>query len=104
MCVFRREEEEYKEEEEWEEEEHSDPRHGIGGGHGSDDVEALGVIDGLEELLLELLLVFVLGRQQMVEARVRRWQPRLVGAVSRDDKVEIAQALDRHAIGAGAEE
>ena len=46
----------------------------------------------------------VLGQQQMVKASVRRWQPRLVSAVTRDHKVEIAQTLDRHAVRARAEE
>ena len=38
---------------------------------GSDDVEALGVLDGLDELLLRVLEALVLGEQQVVEARVR---------------------------------
>ena len=39
-----------------------------------------------------------------VEARVGRRQARLVGPVARDNKVEVAQALDRYAVGARAEE
>eukprot|EP00965_Chrysotila_dentata_P110384 3646851-Pleurochrysis_carterae.AAC.1 len=42
--------------------------------------------------------------QQMVEACVCRWKPVLVGAVFRDDEVEVAEALDGHAVATGAKE
>jgi len=41
----------------------------------SDNMETLGVLDRLQQLLLQSLLLPVLGQQKMVEARVRRWQP-----------------------------
>mmetsp|Transcript_11500 Transcript_11500/g.28707 ORF Transcript_11500/g.28707 Transcript_11500/m.28707 type:complete len:485 (-) Transcript_11500:933-2387(-) len=71
---------------------------------GSDDVEALGVLDGLDELLLRVLEALVLGEQQVVEARVRGGEPVLVRAVLGDDEGEVAQPLDGHAVGARAEE
>lgn len=40
----------------------------------------------------------------MVEARVCRWEARFVSAVARDDKIEVAKALDGNAVGASAEE
>ena len=70
----------------------------------SDDVESLRVADGLEQLLLELLLVLVLGQQEVVEARVRRRESALVDRVPADDKVEVAESLDRAAVGAGTED
>eukprot|EP00964_Phaeocystis_antarctica_P050793 scaffold29566_cov51-Phaeocystis_antarctica.AAC.5 len=70
----------------------------------SDDVEALGVLDRLDQLLLRVLEALVLGQQQVVEARVRRRQPVLVRAVLGDDECEVAQPLDGDAVGAGAEE
>ena len=42
-------------------------------------MEALGVLDGLDELLLRVLEALVLGEQQVVEARVRGGEPVLVG-------------------------
>ena len=67
-------------------------------------MEALGVLDGLDELLLRVLEALVLGEQQVVEAGVRRREAVLVGAILGDDKGEVAQTLDGHAVGAGAEE
>ena len=42
-------------------------------------MEAFGVLDGLDELLLRVLEALVLGEQQVVEARVRGVEPVLVG-------------------------
>ena len=41
----------------------------------SEHAEALGVGDGLEETLLQLVLVAIVGEQQDIEACVGRWQP-----------------------------
>ena len=38
----------------------------------SDDMKALGVVNGLEQLLLQSSLRLILGEEQVVEARVRR--------------------------------
>ena len=47
------------------------PHSPLAGRGGSDDVEALGVLNGLHELLLRVLEALVLGEQQVVEAGVR---------------------------------
>ena len=49
-------------------------------------------------------LLRVFRQQQMVKACVRRRQARLIGAVTRDHKVEIAKTLDGYAVRTGAEE
>jgi hypothetical protein len=45
-----------------------------------------------------------LGEEEVVEAGVGGGEAGLVGAVTRDDEVEVAEALDGDAVGAGAKE
>lgn len=62
--------------------------------------EALRVVDGLQQAVLQLLLVGVLGQQQHIEARVTGGQPIAVRPVAGDHHFQAAKAADRHAIGA----
>ena len=48
---------------------------GGGGGTPLQHAKALGVRDGLEQSLRQLVLVAIVGKQQHVEASVRGWQP-----------------------------